>query len=127
MYPIPILSPFLFIPSLYASFFKFTGFLIYLYFLYFSLKNPPHTLHSSWRFVVCLSFVSILEKFLAEVDNGFCALILLKHLLTVSASAKVLCRSSSVSFRVRMDRFCRTTDCVGPLALRRYDGSSCCL
>ena len=31
MYPIPILSPFLFIPSLYASFFKFAGFLIYLY------------------------------------------------------------------------------------------------
>ena len=27
MYPIPILSPFLFIPSLYASFFKFAGFL----------------------------------------------------------------------------------------------------
>ena len=30
MYPIPVLSPFLFIPSLYASFFKFGGFLIYL-------------------------------------------------------------------------------------------------
>ena len=45
-YVIPILSPFLFIPSLYASFLKFVGFFIYLSPLIFIYTQCIFFIHS---------------------------------------------------------------------------------